>query len=49
MASLRNKKDFETGLLLIQSLRFKQARNQLGTPRGEELSERVPNFLNYAQ
>jgi len=26
-----------------------QARNQLGTLRGEEFSERDPNFLNYVQ
>jgi len=28
---------------------YQKARNQLGTPGGEEFSERDPNFLNYVQ
>jgi len=31
------------------NLKFTQARNQLGTPGGEEWLERGPNFLNYVQ
>jgi len=31
------------------TLTLRQARNQLGTPGGEEFSERGPNFLNYVQ
>jgi len=39
----------QQGKKKTKSLLDFQARNQLGTPGGEELSKRGTNFLNYVQ